>query len=344
MPRLKPLFGALVLFIASLACETIMGRDPSEIETPASSISEPAVEELPPEAAACPNITDRIIENAFSSTEPAGEETMDFGARDQDNATYIITYLVSGDEISQPYEEDVPADLQDEQVDTSAHKRIWDYFAALIPAENRDILTQFTIITDGPDKVLAAVGQTYNDPYLWSLEVDIVDSQDRDSLTYTLVHEFAHLLTLGSDQVPPSETIFNNPDDNDIYLKEVSACSNFFPGEGCANADSYINEFYNRFWVEVYAEWNDINLEQDDDIYYKRLDSFYHKYRDQFVTDYSVTHPAEDIAESFAFFVLSPQPAGNTVADQKILFFYQYPELGELRAKMLNNLCTSFPE
>jgi hypothetical protein len=62
------------------------------------------------------------------------------------------------------------------------------------------------------------------------------------------------------------------------------------------------------------------------------------------VSDYSVTHPAEDIAESFAFFVLSPQPAGESIAEQKIRFFYEYPELIDLRAEILQNLCTSFAE
>ena len=28
--------------------------------------------------------------------------------------------------------------------------------------------------------------------------------------------------------------IFNNPEDDDIYFQEVSACPNYFPGEGCA--------------------------------------------------------------------------------------------------------------
>ncbi|NJN80268.1 MAG: hypothetical protein HC797_07255, partial [Anaerolineales bacterium] len=77
---------------------------------------------------------------------------------------------------------------------------------------------------------------------------------------------------------------------------------------------------------------------------YEQLDDFYYKYEDQFLTDYAVTHPAEDIAESFSFFIFSSQPAGNTIAEEKILFFYQYPELVELRTKILNNLCVSFPE
>jgi hypothetical protein len=51
----------------------------------------------------------------------------------------------------------------------------------------------------------------------------------------------------------------------------------------------------------------------------------------------------EDIAESWAFFVLSPKPALDSIANEKILFFYEYPELVELRTKILKQICVKFP-
>lgn len=314
MPRLKLLVAISAILLSSLACATIMGEDLPENTVPELPATQsPNVEiptELPIEAVSCPVITDQIVEMNSTVLVEGEAETMDFGARDEDNTTYIVTYAVSGNEITDPAYEDVPADLHDEQDDTAAHQKLWDYFAALIPLENRASLSNFSVMTDGEDNVLAAVAQTYADPTLWGLEVDIADTQDYYYLSYTLIHEFAHLLTLGADQVPPSEAIFNNPDDNDVYLDEVSACPNFFPGEGCANADSYINLYYDQFWADIYEEWNIINLEEDDEVYYQRLDDFYYKYQDQFLTDYASTHPAEDIAESFSFFVFSEKTRG----------------------------------
>jgi hypothetical protein len=339
MSKIKMLFGLAALGLASLACVTIMGGNvPEEGFDP--------IFEVPVEQLACPNITQRIqdVNLGITAEEVEEDEQADFAGRDEDNGIYIASYLVSGEDLTDVQIEEVPTDLQDEQDDTASHERIWDYYTALIPADYRDTLSEFWIMTDGVDNVLAAVSQTYDDPALWSLEVDIADSYDYDYLTFTLIHEFAHLLTLGPDQVPPSEAIFNNPEDNDIYLQELSACSNFFPGEGCANPDSYINEFHGAFWAGIHDEWNEINLEEDDDVYYERLDDFYYKYEDQFLTDYAVTHPAEDIAESFAFFVISDQPAGATIAEQKILFFYQYPELVDLRNEIVNNVCQSYPQ
>ncbi len=349
MPRIKQLLAISAILISSLACVTLMGEPdviPNSVEVPEIT-PVPATEvptEIPDEIVACPVITDKIVEVNSSFLVQGEAEPMDFGGRDEDNTIYIVTYQVLGNEIADPYYESVSSDLQDEQDDAAAHQKLWNYFAALIPIENRQNLAEFSVMTDGQDNVLAAVAQTYTDPTLWGLEVDIADTQDYYYLSYTLVHEFAHLLTLGPNQVPPSEAIFNNPDDNDIYLNEISACPNYFSGEGCANSDSYINQYYSQFWADIYEEWDAINLEEDDDIYYERLDDFYYKYQDQFLTDYAATHPVEDIAESFSFFVFSEMPAGDTIAEQKILFFYNYPELVILRANIIGNLCISFPQ
>ncbi len=43
----------------------------------------------------------------------------------------------------------------------------------------------------------------------------------------------------------------------------------------------------------------------------------------------------EDIAESWTHFVLQPKPAGDTVSEKKVLFFYDFPELVELREEIV---------
>jgi hypothetical protein len=60
------------------------------------------------------------------------------------------------------------------------------------------------------------------------------------------------------------------------------------------------------------------------------------------VTDYAVTSPEEDIAESRMFFILDPKTAGDTIAEQKILFFYDWPELARLRDVIIGRVCTYF--
>ncbi len=336
-PQSKLILASFALLFATLACATLLGEDPPKTEIPVTQepITEaPAIEE---EVASCPAITNQIIERAILVGEDVEENLLD-------TEVTIVTYTLSGDELIGPFNGSVDSDLQDEQDDEQTHQQIWSYFTSIIPAEQRDMIAEYAIITDGQGGTLAVVSQTYTAPNLWSLQVDIADTVNYYDLTYTLVHEFGHLLTLGPNQVPPSLAIFNNSEDDDLYFEEVSACPNYFPGEGCANSDSYIDDFYNQFWVDVYDEWNEINLEEDDDIYYEKLDEFYYKYEDQFVTSYAATNPEEDIAEAWSFFVFSPAPAGDTIAEEKVLFFYQYPELVELRANILENMCVSFPK
>ena len=336
----KIAIASLVLLFSTLACVTILGSDLPEIESPVSPVIQPLITELPATqevVVSCPVITDQIIDLAISGGEDVEENLLD-------TEVTIVTYTVSGDELTDPYYESIDSDLQDEQDDEQTHQQIWDYFTAIIPPDQRDVIAEYAIITDGQGGTLAAVSQTYTSPDLWSLQVDIADTVNYYEFTFTLVHEFGHLLTLGPDQVPPSFAIFNNPEDDDLYFEEASACPNYFPGESCANFDSYIDDFYNQFWFDIYDEWNEINLEEDDDIYYEKLDEFYYKYEDQFVTSYAATNPEEDIAEAWAFFVFSPQPAGDTLAEEKVLFFYQYPELVKLRANILKNMCVTFPE
>jgi hypothetical protein len=333
-----------LMAFASLACVTIMGAPPTPAGRPPLTATVNHAANPPEESAACLQVTDAIFDlNLGADSADYGEELPDVGGRYEGGETYIISYRIAGDLLVDPALEEIPQDLLDEQEDRTFHREIWKYFAALIPPDSRAMLVEFWIVTDGPDNLLAAVSQSYEDPERWVLEVDAVDSSEIDYLTFTLLHEFGHLLTLGPDQVPPSEAIFNNPEDNDIYRQEVSACPNYFPGEGCARADSYINLFHARFWPAIQGEWDAINLQEDDDLYYEALDRFYSDHSDEFLTDYAATHPAEDIAESFAFFVLGQSPSGDLISDQKIRFFEEFPELVRLRERIRSNLCRAYP-
>ena len=341
-PPFCSLLSITILLSASLACNAVTNI--FSVETPEPYIpQEPVPVEPQPESTTsvleCPLVTDRILEAATQFYE---EDAGDANSEEPEQI-YLVTYRVSGDRISAPFYEEVSADLASFQEDIISHKEIWDYYTALIPAEERTSLAEYSIVTDGEGNGLAAVAQTSYDLALWALEVDIRDSDDKLNLTYTLIHEYAHLLTLGPDQVTPSEAVFNNPDDDGVYFEEVSGCPEYFPGEGCSQPDSYINTFFNDFWADIHAEWQDLNLIEDNDAYYEALDDFYFKYEDRFVTDYAATNPEEDIAEAFTFFVLSPRPEGGSMAEDKILFFYDYPELVTLRDEITRGVCSLNP-
>ncbi len=255
----------------------------------------------------------------------------------------LVMYTVQGEDIEDPVLQTVPLSLRRYQDNMTAQQSAWTLFTALIPRGPRQIVGEYEVVTDGPGNLLAAVEQTATDPNRWVLEVDVADVADTKNLVFTLLHEFGHLLTLNPAQVPPDVQVFKHPNSGKIYDRAVASCPDYFPGEGCSLPKSYLNTFFNRFWNGIYSEWQAIDGIQDADRRQRQLDAFYSKYQDRFLDSYAATSPAEDIAESWAIYVLSPRPTANSVADQKLLFFDAYPELASLRGQILENLCAARP-
>ena len=247
----------------------------------------------------------------------------------------IIVYTVDGNQIRAAETPSVPSEWQSYQEDSATHQAIWSYFSSLIPLGQRDYISKFSIFTDGAEEVYAAVGQDADDPTRWVLAVDIVDAANQQELTYSLIHEYGHLLTLNGAQVNLDADLFYQQDNEALLEEAATSCPTFFPGEGCSNADSYINQFYQRFWSDLEGEFEEIQAIEDESRYEDALAGFYDRYADQFVTDYAATNPGEDIAESWTAFVLQPRPTGTSIADEKVLFFYEHSELVELRGQIV---------
>ena len=296
-------------------------------------------------AAEAANITCSIAMTEIIASAQGDVYSMDAGTENyvEPESHYLVTYSVKGDMITRPVMESIPGDLKDEQGDTALQNTAWDVFIDLIPPQDRQMVVQYKVFTDGYSNTLAAVDQNHANPSQWILEIDIADLEDKDALLFTLIHEYAHLLTLNASQVIPDQEIVDDPNNLSLLEKKAAACPNYFAGTGCSYADSYINTFYNRFWVDINDEWSEIDALQygtDDTLYFDSLYAFYKSHQDQFVDDYSTTHPAEDIAESFSYFVFAPKPTGDSIKEQKIAFFYEYPELVQLREHILNGTCS----
>ena len=239
-----------------------------------------------------------------------------------EDVNVLITYDLNNDRPVDPVEGE-PFSYEEDEIlaDTELHQAMWREFANLIPAEQRTYITRYGIFIDGVDNTMAYVEPNQEDPLTWKIVMDAVDAENKKEQQYTLIHEFGHVLTLNNQQVPFDKEAYY---DDYAFDEALQACSRFFTGEGCANSGSYINDFFNAFWQDIYDE---LPQDQDPDAIYE----FYEQYQDQFVTDYAATNPGEDIAESWTHFVLNDRPSGGSIADQKVAFFYNYPELVTLR-------------
>lgn len=349
MKRLAPYILLALLVGTSFACQAanrlIFGETPTPVptQTPRPTRTPTPHPTVTPTPDNCPSgncINSCVTKlNSVVLVHPPKEQGGKHVFKDNEKYT-LSTYQIDGNDISDPVlGKNIPASIQPYRDNQTAQKEAWDYFAAIIPLEQRNFLAHYVVFTDGKDNILASVSQSDKDSNEWDLSVDIIDTSSPRELTFTLIHEFGHLLTLNPDQVPPSQAIFDHPQSDSVFEKEKKACPNYFPGEGCSKAKSYINLFEKRFWGKIYDEWAKIDNIDDEESYYNSLERFYKKYRDQFVTDYAPTSPEEDIAETWSYFILKPKPADQTIADKKVLFFYEFPELVKLREQIARNLC-----
>ena len=231
------------------------------------------------------------------------------------------------------------------QIDQTRHQEIWQFLRRVLPADIMQAdVSEYHIFTDGTDGTLAYVSPLDDDANHWLIGIDIQDAgtsgkvNTRD-FVHTTIHEFTHILTLENGQVPPDTSLSREEIDAGVESEVALACTTFYSGEGCALANSYINQFFDKFWADVYYnEFQDVLWAETNEEYEEAIIVFYDDRPDWFVTEYAATNPGEDIAESFTYFVLQDKPTGDSIADQKVRFFYDYPTLVNIRTHMRSEL------
>ncbi len=197
---------------------------------------------------------------------------------------------------------------------------LWERIETIIPQSLLGRVREFAVVTDGEENMLAYVYPLEEAQTTWRLTVDYLDfvdasgNLDVDAGDETLIHEFGHILSLNETQMDPQ-------------AKATLALE-----EGNLAVLSYLNRFYQEFWRGMEKEWEAAVEAEDSET---ALFDFFIAHEDRFLNDYAATSPAEDFAEMFAQFVLRDRPqASLDYVDQKIQFFYQFPDLVEIREKM----------
>lgn len=235
----------------------------------------------------------------------------------------------------------VPEYLQPYQADIQFHQRIWDYFTQIFPNDNDVHVSYMAVYMDSSEERYSA--SIWDLDGKWRLYVNLVEFNNPKSVVATLAHEYGHMLTLNKNQVINIPSEYGLEMEQADFDKMRAECNGqFFSGYQCAIEKSYLNEFGNRFWIgDVYDTWIQAFLlsDKDQDAYRSAIDELYAKYSDQFVSDYAATNPHEDIAESWTEFIMRPKPLDTSIADQKVLFFYEFPELVQLRSEIIHGVC-----
>ncbi|MDO9590624.1 MAG: NADH:ubiquinone oxidoreductase subunit 4 (chain M) [Microcella sp.] len=211
---------------------------------------------------------------------------------------------------------DVLADGTLDPTPTGVAAEVWNQFVRMVGADVvGDSIIQYRAGDAPRSDTLAYVYQDLN-PQYWTLAVNLATADDPQLLMATLIHEYAHVFSFDSRD----------------FDRKATTCDTLDLFEGCAASDSYLYEFYDRFW-SGYTDAVDVeNLDAD------AAWSFYLANEDDFVSDYAATNLGEDFAESFMTFVIENSFDGPSVAAQKLRFFTQYPELVELREHIRDEL------
>lgn len=231
------------------------------------------------------------------------------------------------------------------------HLLIWNRSLEIIPDSYEHFIKNFRISSDGVENIMAFVEPAEEGDKTnlssWTLAIDLVDVLNRmgevknRDMDETLIHEFGHILSLNSEEV--NALVVDDPDDMS-WMEEWDFSTTYRMNDCVAREKSYLNMFFQQFWGEEqirewFAIYNDSETEDD---YYSALNSLSIKYYTDFVSDYAMTNPEEDFAESFTHFVMKEKPVGDTISHQKIRFFYDFPELLAIRDEIRSVLPESY--
>ena len=225
-------------------------------------------------------------------------------------AVYIRPYALGVSNVLASY----PVKDGQAKISDPEDQAVWEYVCSILPERCRQNIAQFDLFTDGCSNILAftaplaAEGRPKNAQFSVSIDhYDVYDEngarRDWSKLTYTILHEYGHVLLEDETQV-------------DLTQGESTHDPAAFV-EG-----SFRKAFYDAFWQGIGDS----------------AASDYETNPTHYVSQYGANYFHEDIADTFAVFVLSGKPEGKTVAEEKILFFWNDADMVQLRGEIRANL------
>lgn len=101
---------------------------------------------------------------------------------------------------------------------------------------------------------------------------------------------------------------------------------------------TFEERYKDNFWTKADIEHGEEVNEARSDEKFTLTQDYYENNSKRFVSDYATVSFGEDMAETFVYFIREDKPVGNTIRNQKILAFYQEPDLVEIRTQIRSNL------
>lgn len=217
--------------------------------------------------------------------------------------------ILENDELSE-----IDFDITDKQL--ANLKEVYETFVKMVPRKWREDVTVVEVYENNFSAAYVnAIGDKFEEQLL-GINVDDVN-ESKFGIVSVLVHELGHIFSLNKAQYIDTDC------EEEVYGNSLE----------CFIEDSYLNQFYKAFYLDIPQDWrnNDNKSEKD-------FNKFYELNQENYVDTYAVNNLYEDFAESFRLFVSDYFPEDENPYDNKILFFYQYPELVLLRTELIKNI------
>ena len=235
-----------------------------------------------------------------------------------------------------------PARVRDRQL----HRQLWTISQALIPDQDEGRIERVILAQDRRSDTLAFVASLDNRGHAWEygLNLDAVNLKNKDvfeELLSTIIHEYAHILSLNDTQViydPVQQLAYEDHTISDVVYETITIkaernClgqSGIYDGDACYMPGSHIFEFFMLFW-DGYG----------DNVFAEAVaGEVFDQNPDDFVNDYAGSAPTEDFAETFAAWLMPELEAFEIKAstEAKFQFFNSRSELRNLRHQILSGL------
>lgn len=196
------------------------------------------------------------------------------------------------------------------------YSEYWNQVQSMIPSSILRNFSYYKVATDGEAETLAYVISVDDQGDKWCLNLDPQDIQEDGSFPFTIIHEMAHYISLNDEQIR-------------YFTDEIESFSlSRYADDSCvANENSYLNLYYQRFWLPLQIDWKS---NPDNEL-------FYYRHMNQFMTSYAATNCTEDFAETFAAYVLM-EDAPNEAIQEKFDFFESIPSIYWLKRNIHYNL------
>jgi len=217
----------------------------------------------------------------------------------------------------------------------SIEQKVWDIFTKNVPQLYVDQIEAYEVSYLEEDMTLANIEKINleSNQNVFKLKINIeklktlstANEIEETRVLPIFIHELGHQISLQTDQLEPNTYTNQKLDKNeyvkDFNLKQSQCHDTYYLKEGCSKPNSYINQFYQKFWTQSWSEYQNIQEIKNDNEFNQKSLEFYEKYKEEFVSKEAFFSPEEDFAESFRVFVLGDKSKLSGIAKQKVEFF-----------------------